>query len=238
MPAIMKHARQSGRLVLTERGMTTVPPEVFTLDDSVTEEEKWWECLALTFVDLSLNAIAALPPAIATLAESLQTLKLAHNALTTLPDELCALGCLKLLDVGHNRLVDLPTGLGDMTALVSVTLSHNRVASLPSSVGSLALLEVLAADNNEIAALPDELCRCTRLLHLSVSQVRVKRSGVPLWHRGNGAAALTLISACCCFFTCARAIVSLHRSNSCSCPSLCVLCTGCIAVGCSRQREH
>jgi hypothetical protein len=37
---VMKRARQSGRLQMSSQGLKAIPPEVFMLDDTVTEDEK------------------------------------------------------------------------------------------------------------------------------------------------------------------------------------------------------
>ncbi len=120
-----------------------IPKEAFQLDDTVTADEKWWECLALSVLDFSMNEIREVPREIGTLSESLVTLKLSHNKLVGLPVELCDLPLLKVLDVAFNALTALPETLGRLSALVSLCATDNQLPSLPDSLCECTELEVL-----------------------------------------------------------------------------------------------
>ena len=113
------------------------------LDETVTADEKWWECLALSALDFSMNEIRDVPPEVGSLAESLVTLKLTHNKLADLPAEVCGLPLLKVLDVAFNALTALPEGLGRLSALVSLVATDNQLTSLPPSLCECRELEVL-----------------------------------------------------------------------------------------------
>jgi Leucine-rich repeat (LRR) protein len=74
-------------------------------------------CTALRALDLSFNALDALP------AAGIQ-----------------ALAQLEFLDLRSNRLVDLPSSLELCTALVSLNLANNSLRALPRAIGTYAQL--------------------------------------------------------------------------------------------------
>jgi len=125
---------------------------------------------------LSDNAIAAVPPAIGSLAESLTVLRLPNNRLTSasLPGELWTCSTLKVLDLAGNAIAALPPAIAGLVGLVELNLARNRLSTLPAALctlGGLALLR--ASDNPALAALPEELGRCSRLVEVAADNCAI-----------------------------------------------------------------
>ena len=89
----------------------------------------------LTELDLTANTIEVLPEEIGELAESLETLKLGRNMLTSLPGSIGGMQTLKVLEVYDNQL-----------------------RRLPRSLRRLKMLEVLKLDNNPLEKPPGKVC--------------------------------------------------------------------------------
>ncbi|XP_058185408.1 disease resistance protein RPV1-like isoform X2 [Rhododendron vialii] len=88
---------------------------------------------------------------------SLQTLDLAKNNLSTLPDGICNLTCLKRLRLEENNVSNLPSGIGRLTSLESLYLSRNSLCTLPDTIGKLSCLKDLLVRNNNLSHLPSEI---------------------------------------------------------------------------------
>ena len=98
---MIKAARASGQLNLSNRGLQSVPDKVWRLNDPdeddkskrgfstdvVHEEEAWWEFVDLTKLILASNQITSLSNQVERLP-ALTVLDLHDNALTSLPDEI------------------------------------------------------------------------------------------------------------------------------------------------------
>ncbi len=87
---------------------------------------------------LSFNRLTSLPPEIAQL-RSLQTLYLHSNRLTSLPPEIAQLRSLQTLDLSFNRLTSLPPEIAQLRSLQTLDLSFNRLTSLPPEIAELEL---------------------------------------------------------------------------------------------------
>ncbi|THG07125.1 hypothetical protein TEA_000687 [Camellia sinensis var. sinensis] len=105
MDRVLKAARASGSLNLSNRSLKEVPYEVYKSLDAVGEGEKWWE------------------------AVELQKLILAHNDIESLREDLRNLPLLSVLNVSHNKLSHLPAAIGEFDC------SNNQLKDLPGSLG-------------------------------------------------------------------------------------------------------
>jgi hypothetical protein len=154
-------------------GLTSFPPEVFALADT------------LEVLNLSGNALSELPDDLHRL-HKLKVLFCADNAFTHVPESIgrCAqlsmVGfkanrithlspralppALRWLILTDNQLDTLPDELGQRTQLQKLMLAGNRLHTLPDSLQHCHRLELLRISANRIDALPDWL---TRLPHLS-----------------------------------------------------------------------
>lgn len=66
--------------------------------------------------------------------DSLHATGLAGNRLTSLPEEICQLGALRLLALPCNRLESLPSKLNHLGELLSLLLDDNRLTTLPDEI--------------------------------------------------------------------------------------------------------
>ena len=155
-------AASTGRLDLSDCGLTEVPPAVLALR-------------GLEDLSLAGNALTALPPTLGDLP--LVRLQLSGNALTTLPASLAACTALEGLWVHGNALTSLPDGIGALTRLRALSAAGNNLTALPASFGDLAALEDAALGGNLLAALPDTLAGLTSLAKLALHGNRL--TGLP-----------------------------------------------------------
>lgn len=139
--------------------------------------------------------LAALPPAVFELADTLEELDLSGNALTNLPAELPRLHRLKVLFASDNPFEALPPVLGDCEALELVgfkacriervesaalppllrwlILTGNRLRELPAALGRRQQLQKLMLAGNALADLPDlSGCRRLELVRLAANRLQ------------------------------------------------------------------
>ncbi|XP_077391301.1 leucine-rich repeat-containing protein 40 [Festucalex cinctus] len=174
---LLKAARQSGTLNLTNRNLSEVPTSVYRLNVDTPEEahrnvsfgasDRWWEQTDLTKLLLASNRLTRLSDDIR-LLPALTTLDLHDNQLETLPGALGDLQELQQLRVGHNRLTCLPPEVYSLRNLRSLTLQQNLLDSLPEDLGRLEALTELDVSDNQLTELPSGLGRLSGLqkLHL------------------------------------------------------------------------
>lgn len=136
-------AEGSGRLDLSECGLTHVPAEV-------------WEIDGLEDLSLAGNLLTTLPPDIQRLT-SLKRLQLSGNMLRALPEEMGALVELEGLWAHSNQLEELPATIGELTSLTHLALASNRLTGLPDSIGRLAAVKELSITGNRLEAVPDSI---------------------------------------------------------------------------------
>lgn len=176
------HALRRGDLVgarelrLASCGLTSVPPEVFGLADT------------LEVLDLSGNALTALPDDLGRLAK-LRVLFTSGNRFERLPPVLgdCAalsqVGCrgsgvrevpaealpprLRWLTLTDNALERLPDSLGARPHLQKLMLAGNRLRELPKSLEAASRLELVRVSANALEALPAWLLDLPRLAWLA-----------------------------------------------------------------------
>ncbi|OQS04834.1 hypothetical protein THRCLA_02954 [Thraustotheca clavata] len=149
-----RNARRTGFLALAARGLVNFPMEACQLQDFMDADEKVWECVDLTKIDLSHNEIPWIPSDIVNIT-GLAYLKMCHNKLTNLPDELFKMTSLGYLDLSNNLLNSaMPVLLGKLSSLKELILSFNKISSLPDSIEQLINLEALYLDDNSLTTLP------------------------------------------------------------------------------------
>jgi adenylate cyclase len=100
----------------------------------------------LTLLDVSYAKLSSLDAFDFSQLPALQTLKLDHNELRTLPDS-----------------------LGELSHLIHLSCCDNKLVSLPSTIGLLQRLETLDAHNNSLTELPVSLWNCASLTHINVT---------------------------------------------------------------------
>ncbi|XP_066522057.1 leucine-rich repeat-containing protein 40 [Hoplias malabaricus] len=175
---LLKAARQSGQLNLTQRGLSQVPQSVWRLNVDPPEEakqnlsfsasERWWEQTDLTKLLLSSNKLETLCEDIR-LLPALVVLDVHDNQLKTLPASIGELEQLQKLILSHNKLTELPLELWKLTNLRCLHLQQNLLEQLPAEIGQLSYLEDLDLSNNKLIAVPDSLAKLNNLIKLNLS---------------------------------------------------------------------
>ncbi|XP_019727369.1 leucine-rich repeat-containing protein 40 [Hippocampus comes] len=188
---LLKAARQSGTLNLSNRSLTEVPASVYRLNVDTPEEahhnvsfgasERWWEQTDLTKLLLASNGLTRLSDDIR-LLPALTTLDLHDNQLQTLPPALGELRELQQLRLSHNRLSSLPAEVFSLKNLRSLTLQQNLLDALPEELGQLEALTELDVSDNQLTELPSGLGRLGRLqkLHLCRNKLARLPDSLPL----------------------------------------------------------
>ncbi|KAK9085193.1 hypothetical protein Sjap_025604 [Stephania japonica] len=167
MDRILKAARASGSLNLSNRSLREVPKEVYGILETVGNDENWWEAVELQKLILAHNSIEVLKEDIKNLS-FLSVLNISHNKLSQLPSSIGELHTLKSLDVSHNSMVNVPEEIGSLSSLVKFDCSNNQLREIPISLGRCLNLSDLKASNNFITKLPKELENCSKLMKLDV----------------------------------------------------------------------
>lgn len=135
------------------------------------------------------------------LADTLEILDLAGNALTALPDDLPRLARLRVLFCSGNPFEVLPEVLGRCPSLETIgfkscrlhtvpdaalpptlrwlILTDNRIETLPAGIGRCTGLRKLALAGNRLTGLPPEMAACTSLELLRIAANRI--AAFPDW---------------------------------------------------------
>lgn len=141
------------------------------------------------------------PREIFDLADTLETLDLSGNALSTLPDDLPRLHRLRILFASDNRFTELPDVLGACPQLSMIGFKANRIRTvsarslppqlrwliltdnaidtLPAELGHCSQLQKLMLAGNRLHALPETMAACSRLELVRLSSNRL--NALPAW---------------------------------------------------------
>ena len=119
--------------------------------------------------EAAFNALTSLPASFSQLA-SLETLLLAHNALTSVAP-LAPLANLASVTLDANALTSLEDmGLARKPRLALLSVRGNKLAALPADIGDCALLAQLLARGNALRDVPFELCGLKKLRDLELEE--------------------------------------------------------------------
>uniref|UniRef100_A0A2A4K533 Disease resistance R13L4/SHOC-2-like LRR domain-containing protein n=1 Tax=Heliothis virescens TaxID=7102 RepID=A0A2A4K533_HELVI len=176
---LIKSAKRTGQLSLCNRGLGTVPDNVWKIDELVLEETRevdftrsdnnmWWNAEPLKTLDLSSNVIKVIPGNVKFL-QHLINLKLHDNAISSLPPEFGELKSLMNLSLSHNRLVTLPKEFYKLTELRCLSISHNELSKIEADFGDLVMLNFLDLSHNKLTMLPPGMGYLVRLVELNLS---------------------------------------------------------------------
>ncbi|MEO1070227.1 MAG: leucine-rich repeat-containing protein kinase family protein [Cyanobacteria bacterium J06638_6] len=135
--------------------LTTFPPEIFDLADS------------LEILDLSHNALTALPDSFAKL-HNLRIAFFSNNNFETVPEVLAQCPNLSMVGFKGNQIATMPADALPLTTRWLI-LTDNRLQSLPESVGQLPHLQKVMLAGNQLHALPEARAACHRLELLRIS---------------------------------------------------------------------
>jgi hypothetical protein len=141
------------------------------------------------------------PREIFDLADTLESLDLSGNALSSLPADLPRLGKLRIIFCSSNQFTELPEVLGQCPQLSMIGFKANRIArvagaslpvtlrwliltdnhveALPSEIGNCRELQKLMLAGNRLTTLPPELAACSGLELLRLAANRIDE--LPVW---------------------------------------------------------
>jgi len=189
-----ENAIYSSDLILTGRKLREFPP----IDDETRRD------LSDTInADLSRNLFIEFPSILSTF-RSLERLNLYHNAMKTIPEEICQLQQLKHLDLSRNQLTNLPSivcqlknleilhlnnnkieklpdEIGQFERLIELDLSQNEIEQIPNSIGSIKSLRTFEIRRNFLIELPEDFC-LLKLIRFDCSSNRLKKLPLNLRH--------------------------------------------------------
>ncbi|XP_070564294.1 leucine-rich repeat-containing protein 40-like [Ptychodera flava] len=176
--AIIKQARASGQLNLSNRNLTEVPQEVWRINIDVPEEgknvsldtagDRWWEQVDLVKLILASNKLQEISSDITQLP-ALTVLDVHDNQLSSITEAIGELINLQRLNLSHNKLISLPSEISNLFNLVFLHVEHNELCELGDEIGTLRSLEDLDLSHNHLVAIPTTIGRLTRLMKLNLS---------------------------------------------------------------------
>ncbi|PAA52874.1 hypothetical protein BOX15_Mlig001095g3, partial [Macrostomum lignano] len=189
---LLKTAKQTGVLNLSNKDLSHVPDKVWqlansadaspadiALDRSGDNGPRWWEVAELTKLYLSANRLESLSESIVKFPH-LAVVDVRDNRLIRLPDAVGQLAELRSLNASKNRLIELPPSLAASGSLVQLSVSANCLSELPPDIGRLDSLSELDIADNQLTGLPDSIAmlRCLRCLEAGGNRIDSLPAGV------------------------------------------------------------
>ncbi len=181
-PAILKQARQSGSLNLSNKGLQAIPKKVYSINDPdananqkrgfsidrVDDQENWWDQVDLTKLILASNQISRVSSKIGNL-KSLTVLDLHDNNIKYLPDEIGLLENLVKINLSHNGLTFLPMRFFDLANLRGLNASHNEINQFDQDLERLNMLETLDLAHNKLTEITTSLACLSKLKNFTMN---------------------------------------------------------------------
>ncbi|XP_055942289.1 leucine-rich repeat-containing protein 40-like [Argiope bruennichi] len=180
-PRIIKQARKSGVLNLSNRGIAEMPDIVWNITSLTAEEtkelsvsidssedDKWWDYVDLTKLVLASNTLRYVSPDISNY-KRLNVLDLHDNCLSDLPSSVGELTCLTKLNISRNQFEVLPDCIFSLKSLKSLQAQHNKLHHLNDDIGNLSFLEELDLSYNNLKKLPHCIGFLSRVTFLNLS---------------------------------------------------------------------
>ncbi|KAG1658916.1 Leucine-rich repeat-containing protein 40 [Nymphon striatum] len=178
---LIKQARQSGQLNLSNRSLVEVPEVVCKINSLTSEEckslslsiesgddDRWWDQVDLTKLILAFNSLRSIPNEIQYLP-NLNILDLHDNQLTSLPSTIGELQQLTKLNLSHNKFEEIPEAVFRMKSLKYFHIQNNSLKSINDDIGNLSFLEELDLGHNDIKNLPHAIGFLSRVFKFSAS---------------------------------------------------------------------
>ncbi len=123
-PVESSQAKSGVVLDLSNQGITTVGPEVYTKT-------------ATTELLLSSNSIKTLPSEMGKMT-NLVVFKIDHNLLDgSLIGEVRQMSQLRTLDASYNNMTGMPAEIGQLSKLETLNYSYNKITGLPNELAGL-----------------------------------------------------------------------------------------------------
>ncbi|WVN89993.1 uncharacterized protein L203_105224 [Cryptococcus depauperatus CBS 7841] len=122
----------------------------------------------LARLDVSCNRIADLESVALNEVETLVSLKVQNNKLTSMPSYFAQMKSLKYLNISNNKFESFPSVVCEMSNLVDLDVSFNNITELPAEMSDLKSLEKLGLFSNEISRFPQSFSTLKNLRILDV----------------------------------------------------------------------
>lgn len=122
----------------------------------------------LTRLDLSCNRIADLESAHLCDIQTLLSLKVQNNRLSSIPTYFTQMHGLKYLNISNNVFDEFPAVICQMSNLMDLDVSFNRITELPAELSNLRTLERLICVGNELTEFPETFVTLENLRVLDV----------------------------------------------------------------------
>ena len=187
--ALLKAARSSGQLNLSNRSLTEIPEKVWKINIDVPEEaknvalgnndERWWDQVDLVKLILASNKLSNIPEDIKHLP-ALTVLDAHDNQIETLSEEIGELRELTRFNLSHNKLSVFPKKFVDIATLKVLLLNGNLIEKLPEDFGYLCNIDDLDLSDNQIKELPESFgnLKSLKKLNLSKNQITILPVGL------------------------------------------------------------
>ncbi|KIR42048.1 adenylate cyclase [Cryptococcus deuterogattii 99/473] len=127
----------------------------------------------LARLDVSCNRIADLESVALHEVETLVSLKVQNNKLTSMPSYFAQMKSLKYLNISNNKFETFPSVVCEMSNLVDLDVSFNNIAELPAKMSDLKSLEKLGLYSNDISKFPESFCTLENLRILDVRRNKI-----------------------------------------------------------------
>jgi hypothetical protein len=131
----------------------------------------------LETLDLSNNPLSSLPPTFSRL-HKLKILFLSNCNFTTFPSQLARCRSLEMIAFKGNHMISIPPN-SFPRKLRWLILTNNEIAELPAGMGDCHMLQKCMLAGNKLTSLPDEMAACRKLglLRLSANNL----TSLPPW---------------------------------------------------------
>ncbi|KAK7508432.1 hypothetical protein BaRGS_00000671 [Batillaria attramentaria] len=157
-PDMWEMAIQAGvsTVNLSKNMFTQIPSNLILLEGTVAE------------LNLGFNKITSLSSDIG-LFLKLAFLDLRNNGLSSLPNEMCSLQCLRELVLSYNRFAEVPRVVYELRKLEILFINDNQVSTIDAAgFQRLPVLATLDLQNNNISQVPPELGNCVSIKSLQL----------------------------------------------------------------------
>lgn len=186
--ALLKNARKSGMLNLSNRGLDDIPEKVWKLNLPPSEgaefdgDDRWWDQVELRKLNLSSNRLSVISANIKNF-NALISLDLHDNALESLPSALNELECLETLNVSHNKITDCNQALSGLNNLAVLLMQHNQLQGTVT-LSFVPQLQKLDISNNQISSL-EGVGNLTHLMQLNLSHNKLTQLSPDIGYAGK-----------------------------------------------------
>ncbi|CAB3237093.1 unnamed protein product [Arctia plantaginis] len=107
------------------------------------------------------------------LSDTLRSLDLSKNRLTSLPNDICKFKLLKQLKLDANKIESLPNSMSDMRKLEMLNVSNNLITCLPETFAKLNNLKQVYLNHNRLKLFPEQLLGLHNLEVLEISDNKI-----------------------------------------------------------------